>query len=125
MRGIGVTSAASLYCEALYRHFKNARQVAGYLGLAPSPWTSGSLDRDQGIAKSGNPRARTLSIEIAWLWVRHQPRSALSRWFWARIGDANERLRRIAIVAMARKLMVALWRYVSAGVVPERAVFKA
>ena len=125
LRGIGVTSAASLYCEALYRDFKNVRQVGGYLGLAPSPWKSGSLDRDQGIAKSGNPRARTLSIEIAWLWVRHQPGSALTRWFWARVGDAKGRLRRIAIVAMARKLMVALWRYVSAGVVPEGAVFKA
>ena len=91
---------------------------------APSPWQSGSIERDQGISKSGNRRLRKTMIELAWMWLRHQPDSALSRWFHARAGAAKGRVRRIAIVAPARKLLVALWRYVTQGVVPEGAVFK-
>ena len=92
---------------------------------APSPWQSGSIERDQGISKSGNRRLRKTMIELAWFWLRHQPDSALSRWFRARVGAAKGRVRRIAIVALARKLLVALWRFVTQGVVPEGAVFKA
>jgi transposase len=125
LRGIGPELAALLWLEALFRRFGNRRQIAAYAGLAPSPWQSGGIDREQGIAKSGNPRLRRAMIELAWFWVRHQPGSALSRWFVERVGAARGRVRRIAIVALARKLLVALWRYVRQGVVPEGAVLKA
>jgi transposase len=120
LRGIGPELAALLWLEALFRRFGNRRQIAAYAGLAPSPWQSGGIDREQGIAKSGNPRLRRAMIELAWFWVRHQPGSALSRWFVERVGAARGRVRRIAIVALARKLLVALWRYVMQGVVPEQ-----
>ena len=125
LRGIGPELAALLWLEALFRRFGNRRQIAAYAGLTPSPWQSGGIDREQGIAKSGNPRLRRAMIELAWLWVRHQPGSALSRWFVERVGTARGRVRRIAIVALARKLLVALWRYVTQGVVPQGAVLKA
>jgi transposase len=125
LRGIGVTVAAVLGDEVLFRDFRNRREVGGYLGLAPSPWQSGGIRRAQGIAKSGNPRARRTAIELAWLWLRHQPGSALARWFHARVGAGKGRMRRIMLVAMARKLVVSLWRYVTQGVVPEGAVLKA
>jgi transposase len=125
LRGIGLTSAASLEHEVYFRTFGNRRQLGGYIGLGSSPWQSGSVARDQGIAKSGNPRARTLAIELAWLWLRHQPESTLSRWFHTKVGETKGRPRRIAIVALARKLMVALWRYVTIGAIPEGAVFNA
>jgi transposase len=124
-KGIGPEFASLLWLESLFRSFANRRQVAAYGGLAPSPWQSGGVERDQGISKSGNRRLRKTMIELAWLWLRHQPDSALSRWFHARVGAAKGRVRRIAIVALARKLLVALWRYVTQGVVPEGAVFKA
>ena len=111
--------------EVFFRTFRNRREVAGYLGLTASPWCSGTLQRDQGIAKAGNPRARRMAIELAWLWVRHQPGSALALWFQARVGAAKGRLRRIMLVALARKLMIALWRYVTAGVIPEGAALTA
>ena len=125
LKGIGPEFASLLWLELLFRSFGNRRQVAAYGGLAPSPWQSGSIERDQGISKSGNRRLRKTMIELAWFWLRHQPDSALSRWFQARVGAAKGRIRRIAIVALARKLLVALWRYVTQGVVPEGAVFKA
>ena len=100
------------------------RGVGQYIGLAPSPFQSGDMARDQGIAKAGNSRARKAMIELAWLWRRHQPDSALSTWFRERVGDRKGRVRRIAIVAMARKLAVALWRYLETGLVPEGAVLK-
>jgi transposase len=124
-KGIGPEFASLLWLEALFRNFTNRRQVAAYAGLAPSPWQSGSIDRDQGISKSGNRRLRHTMIELAWFWLRHQSDSALSRWFQARVGAGKGRIRRIAIVALARKLLVALWRYVAQGVVPEGVVFKA
>jgi len=124
LRGIGPELAALLWLEALFRRFENRRQIASYAGLTPSLWKSGGIDREQGIAKSGNPRLRRAMIELAWFWVRHQPGSALSRWFVERVGTARGRVRRIAIVALARKLLVALWRYVTQGVVPEGAVLK-
>jgi transposase len=124
-KGLGPEFASLLWLEALFRSFGNRRQVAAFGGLAPSPWQSGGVERDQGISKSGNRRLRKTMIELAWFWLRHQPGSALSRWFQARVGAAKGRVRRIAIVALARKLLVALWRYVTQGVVPEGAVFKA
>jgi len=124
LKGMGPEFASLLWLESLFRSFGNRRQVAAYAGLAPSPWQSGGVERDQGISKSGNRRLRKTMIELAWFWLRHQPDSALSRWFHARVGTAKGRVRRIAIVALARKLLVALWRYVTQGVVPEGAVFK-
>jgi transposase len=123
LKGIGPEFAAVLWFEALFRSFGNRRQVAAYAGLAPVPWQSGGIERDQGIAKAGNPRLRKTMIQLAWLWIRHQSGSAISQWFARRVGTARGRVRRIAIVAVARKLLVALWRYV--GVVPEGAVLKA
>ena len=125
LKGIGAEFSSLIWLEALFRSFANRRQIAAYAGLAPSPWQSGSTDRDQGISKSGNRRLRHTMIELAWFWLRHQPDSVLSVWFRARVGQARGRVRRIAIVALARKLLVALWRYATQGVVPEGAVFKA
>ena len=125
LRGIGLALATVLANEVFFRDFRNRREVAGYLGLASSPWASGRVIRDQGIAKSGNPRARRTAIELAWLWLRHQPGSGLARWFHERVGTTKGRIRRIILVALARKLMVALWRYVTQGLVPDGAVLKA
>ncbi len=125
LQGIGPAIAARLWLEGLFRPFVNRRQVASYAGLAPSPWQSGGMDREQGIGKSGNPRLRHTMVETAWLWLRHQPDSALSVWFRNRVGDARGRVRRVMIVALARKLLVALWRYAVHGVLPEGAVLKA
>ena len=124
LKAIGPQIAAVLYLEGLYRNYGNRREVAAYAGLVPTPWRSGKIDREQGISKAGNRRLRTTLIELAWLWVRHQPDSALSRWFRARVGTERGRVRRIAIVALARKLLIALWRYVTHGEVPEGAVLK-
>ena len=115
LKAIGPQIAAVLYLEGLYRSFANRRAVAAYAGLVPTPWRSGTIDREQGISKAGNRRLRHIMIELAWLWVRHQPDSALSRWFRARVGTERGRIRRIAIVALARKLLIALWRYVTHG----------
>jgi len=123
LRGIGLASATVLANEVFFRDFR--REVAGYLGLASSPWSSGRVRRDQGIAKSGNPRARRTAIELAWLWLRHQPGSNLAQWFRERVGTAKGRMRRIMLVALARKLIVALWRYLSEGLVPDGAELKA
>lgn len=124
LRAIGPETAAVLWLEAFYRRFDNRRQVAAFGGLAPSPWQSGRVERDQGISKAGNPHLRKIMVELAWLWRRYQPGSALSRWFGERARGADSRTRRTLVVALARKLLVALWRYVSAGIVPEGAVFK-
>jgi transposase len=105
-----------------YRSFDNRRQVGSFFGLTSSAYDSGDTHRDQGFSKAGNPRVRRLAIELAWLWRKHQPESELSRWFRARVGELKGRIRRIAIVALARKLMIALWRYVTTGVVPTGAV---
>lgn len=124
LRGIGPESAAVLSLECFFRHFDNRRQLAAYAGLAPSPWQSGRVERTQGISKAGNGRLRTAMVELAWLWLRYQPDSALAAWFRQRVRAERGRPRRIAIVALARKLLVALWRYVTAGQVPEGAVLK-
>jgi transposase len=123
-RGVGVHFSTVLAGEVYYRAFRNRRGVGQYLGLAPSPFQSGDLARDQGIAKAGNKRARKAMIELSWLWLRHQPMSALSKWFGERVGERKGRVKRIAIVAMARKLAVALWRYRETGVIPEGAILK-
>src|ERR1700749_362551 len=125
LKGVGIEFASLVWLEGLFRSFTNRRQVAAYAGLAPSPWQSGGTNRDQGISKAGNHRLRRVMIELAWFWLRHQPDSALSRWFHNRVGTAKGRVRRIAIVALARKLLVALWRYVTQGIVPEGAILKA
>jgi len=117
--------ASVLGNEVFFGDFRNRREVGGYLGLAPSPWQSGGVRRDQGIAKSGNPRARRTAIEMAWLWLRHQPGSALARWFNERVGTTKGRMRRVMLVAMARKLVVALWKYLADGVIPGGAALKA
>lgn len=122
--GVGSEFAAVLWSEGLFRHFDNRRQVASFAGLAPTPWQSGSIDRDQGIGKSGNARLRSTLLEMSWLWLRHQPGSALSRWFNERVAQNGGRFKKVMITALARKLIVALWKYVSAGVVIEGAVVR-
>jgi transposase len=121
LKGMGANFAAVLWSEAFYRQFANRRQVAAYAGLAATPWCSGSIAREQGVSKAGNPRLRTTMIQLAWLWVRHQPGSALAIWFKAH----SQRGRKRTIVALARKLLVALWKYVTQGVVIEGAVMKS
>jgi transposase len=126
LKCLGPAFATTLASEVFYKDFRNRREVASYFGLTPSPWQSGGIDRDQGISKAGNPRARCAAIELSWLWLRHQPESALTRWFRSRtLNNASKRNKRIAIVALARKLMVALWRYLTTGLVPEGALLKA
>jgi transposase len=121
LRGIGPEFAAVLWTEAFYRHFANRRQVAAYAGLAATPWRSGAIVHEQGVSKAGNHRLRTKMIQLAWLWVRHQPQSALALWFKTQAQKGRKR----AIVALARKLLVALWKYVTNGVVIEGAVMKS
>jgi transposase len=124
LRAIAQQSAYEIWAECLYRHFAGRRQVAAYAGLAATPWRSGSLCHEQGLSQSGNPRVRKLMIQLAWLWLRYQPDSALAQWFRQRVKDQGPRARRIAVVALARKLLVALWRYVTQGIAPEGAVLK-
>ncbi|MGY4285940.1 transposase [Bradyrhizobium sp. LM2.7] len=118
LQAIGPQIAQVLANEVFYRDFRNRRQVGSCVGLTDTPYDSGASRRQQGISKAGNHRARTSAIELAWLWLRHQPDSELSRWFHERVGTAKGRIRKIAIVALARKLMVALWRYLETGLVP-------
>ena len=125
IKGIGPEFAAILWSEGLFRHFDNRRQVASYAGLAPTPWQSGSVEREQGVSKAGNPRLRTTLIQLAWLWLRNQPQSALALWFEERVRCNGGRLKKTTIVALARKLLVALWKYVTAGVVIEGAIMQA
>jgi transposase len=122
--GIGTELATVLVREALYRPFANRKEVAAYAGLTPSPFASGDRHRDQGISKAGNPLLRKSMVELAWLWLRYQPDSGLARWFTERVGAARGRMRKITAVALARKLLVALWRYVTTGLVPEGARLK-
>ena len=124
LKSIGPEIATALVGEVFYRRFNGRHQVASYVGLTPSPFQSGSLNHDQGISKAGNPKARTIMIELAWLWLRHQRNSPLSVWFRERVGTARGRIRRISIVAVARKLLIALWRYLETGMVPTDAVLK-
>lgn len=125
LKGIGLTSAWVFVCEFFgWREFRNRREVGALAGLVPMPYQSGSSNREQGISKAGNVRLRTMSIEIAWSWLRWQPESRLSLWFRERYGPGQRRSRRAGIVALARKLLVALWRFLEFGVVPEGAILK-
>lgn len=126
LRGIGENYSWLVAMEFFaWRRFQNRRQVGGLAGLAPTPFASGDRDREQGIGKDGNRRVRAMTIEIAWAWLRFQPDSELSRWFEQRWGAGSRRSRRVGIVALARKLLIALWRYLETGVVPEGARLKA
>jgi transposase len=120
--GLGPEFTSVLWHEGLFRHFDNRRQLAAYAGLAATPWKSGKIDREQGISKAGNPRLRTTLIQLAWLWLRHQPDAELSKWFRKRAADNGGRSRHTFIVALARKLLVALWKYVTQGVIIEGAI---
>lgn len=125
LKGVGPGFAGALWSEGLFRHFDNRRQVAAYAGLAPTPWQSGRVDHEQGVSKAGNPRLRAVIVEMAWLWLRHQPASALARWYRDRVRRDGGRMKKVAVVALARKLLVALWRYVTAGVAIEGAAMKS
>ena len=123
--GIGLIGAWVLASELFgWRTFRHRREVGAALGLTPTPYSSGEEEHEQGISKAGNRRARSMLVELSWLWVRYQPESALTRWFKERFAGQGKRLRRIGIVALARRLAIALWRYVSQGVVPEGATLK-
>jgi transposase len=124
IKSIGPGIATVLVGEVFYRKFNNRQQLGSYVGLTPSHFQSGPMSRDQGISKAGNPKARTIMIELAWMWLRHQPNSPLSVWFHERVGTAKGRIRRITIVAVARKLLLALWRYLETGLVPTGAVVR-
>jgi transposase len=126
LRGIALTGAWMLTYELFgWREFANRREVAGCVGLAPTPYASGELEREQGIGKEGNKRVRTLLVELAWFWLRLQPDSELTTWFQRRFATGGKRHRRIGIVALARRLAVALWRYVKFGEIPAGASLKA
>jgi transposase len=119
LRGIGANSAWLYVMECFgWRRLTNRKQVAALAGLTPTPYDSGDSSREQGISKAGNRRLRTMAVEIAWCWLHYQPGSALSQWFQQRFGSGNSRQRRIGIVALARKLLVALWRYLQTGEAP-------
>lgn len=122
LRGVGGTSAAILAREVFARSFASRRQLGSYLGLTPSAYDSGSMTRCQGISKAGNSWARRVLIEVAWLWQKHQPASPLSNWYIQKTTGQSSRIRRIMLIALARKLAISLWRYVEAGLVPEGVV---
>ena len=123
--GIGVTSSWDFVMEMFgWREFRNRREVGAFVGLTPTPYDSGRSQREQGISKTGRGRMRALSIQIAWIWLRLQPQSKLSQWYMGRFAGGGSRMRRIGIVAMARRLLIDLWRYLEYGVVPEGARLK-
>jgi transposase len=126
LRGIGANSAWLFVMEFFgWRNFRNRRQVGALAGLAPTPYQSGDEWHEQGISKAGNRPLRAMAIEIAWSWLRYQPDSALSHWYRDRFGHGSKRIRKIGIVALARKLLVALWRYLEDGEMPAGAQLKA
>ena len=121
LKGIGANDATLLTHEVFYRQFRNRRELASWAGLTPTPWASGDVQRDQGIGRDGPAWVRAQLVQMAWRWLRFQPDSALSQWFEARTAGARGRIRRVMIVALARKLLIALWRYASTGLVPSGA----
>lgn len=126
LKGIGPVSSWDLVHEFFgWRRFKNGKEVGAAAGLAPTPYDSGGSQKEQGISKSGNRRVRALMIEVGWYWLRLQPGSKLSRWFVERFGHGSKRMRRIGIVAVARKLLIGLWKYLEQGILPEGAIVKA
>ena len=125
LRGIGTQSAWVSTMEFFgWRQFRTRREVGGALGFTPTPYQSGDKSREQGISRAGNKRMRVMAIEMAWSWLRFQPDSGLSRWYRRRFGSGGKRMRKIGIVALARRLMIALWRYLESGLVPEGARLK-
>ena len=118
IKGIGNNDATVLTNEIFYRRFRNRRQLAGWVGIAPIPWASGDVEHDQGIGRDGPAWIRAQLIQMAWRWLRYQPDSPLTRWFVVRTTGTKGRMRRVMIVAVARKLLIALWRYVETGLVP-------
>jgi transposase len=122
---VGETTATVLVAEVYHRTFETRRHVASFVGLAPSPYASGETSRDRGISKAGTKLARQTFVELAWFWLRYQPNSKLSLWWQVRFGGAGMRGRKVGIVALARKLAIALWRFVEDGVIPEGATLKA
>jgi transposase len=124
--GIGINSAWLYVMEFFgWREFRNRREVGALAGLTPTPHQSGDLDQERGIDKAGNRHIRSIAIEIAWCWLRFQPESALSRWYEERFAKGSSRMRRIGIVAVARKLLIELWRHLETGALPEGAVTRA
>jgi transposase len=123
--GVGWVGATRIVLELFWRDFTNRRQVGACLGLVPQPYDSGESRSDQGISKQGNRRVRALLIEMAWSWLRHQPQSELAQWFVKRTAGGGKRIRRIAVVAVARRLAIALWRLLKDGVLPQGAQLKA
>lgn len=124
LRDIGVQSATVLVREAFVRHFANGKALGSYAGLTATPYSSGGIEREQGIGKAGNRRLRTVMVELAWLWQRYQPGAAQVVWFRERTGSTGRRVRKVMVVALARKLLIALWRFVTNGVVPEGVTMK-
>jgi transposase len=124
LRGIGVQSATLLVREAFVRPFANGKALGAYAGLSPTPYSSGSTEREQGIGRSGNARLRTTLVELAWIWQRYQPGSAIVGWFRDRLGGGARRQRKVMVVALARKLLIALWRLATQGVIPDGAALK-
>ena len=124
LRGVGVQSATVLVREGFVREFANGKTLGSYAGLTATPFSSGGIEREQGIGKAGNARLRTAMVELAWLWQRYQPASAQVSWFRERISGTGRRMRKVMVVALARKLLIALWRFATQGVVPEGAVMK-
>jgi transposase len=126
LKGVGEQSAWVLVMEFFgWREFRNRKELASLAGLVSAPYNSGAAAHDQGISKSGNPRVRAIMTELAWLWLRYQPGSKHSKWFWTRFGGGSSRMRRVGIVALARKLLIDLWRYVDKGIIPEGARMKS
>lgn len=125
LKGIG-ENAAWLYVMEFFgwRDFHNRRAIGALAGLTPTPFQSGGEDQEQGISKAGNTLIRAMAIEIVWGWLRHQPASSLSQWYQARFGAGSTRLHKIGIVALARKLLIALWHYLESGELPEGATLK-
>lgn len=126
LKAVGQVGATRLVLELFWRNFNNRRQVGSCLGLVSQPYDSGESRVDQGVSKRGNGRTRSLMIEMAWMWLRYQPQSELAQWFERRTaaGAAGKRGKRVAIVAVARRLAIALWRYLAQGVIPARAELK-
>lgn len=126
LKAVGPVGAVRMVLELFWREFDNRRQVGACVGLVPQPYDSGDSRVDQGISKQGNRRVRSLSIELAWLWLRYQPDSAITKWYLRRVhgNEKNKRGKRIAIVAVARRLVIAFWRYLAHGEVPEGAILK-
>lgn len=122
LKGVGANDASTLVQEAFWRGFRNRRELAAWSGLAPTPWASGAVVREQGITKAGPPAFRAQMMQITWRWLHWQPASELARWFERRTSGSKGRTRRIMAVALARKLLVALWRYATRGLVPRGAV---